>query len=282
MRPAIIAFFNDLFGVELFQWLVPTPAVLYLLAALAILVVYDRRARRAGLESFHVLGAAIWGGVGGLLGARLGYLLLRADQVVASPAILLDPAGTTISWGAYAGGVLGFILYLGRHHEPVGRYADVAGSTLGLGPAIGRLACFLNGDDYGAVTSVPWGVSYPEGSFALAEHAARGLVSAHATESLTVHPVQLYLAANGLLLFLGFTWLLRRGGLRPGSLFLLYWVAYGVTRFGLEYFREPYGRITVAGFPDGQLLALVTGLAAAAAAAALHNRRARLALVGGG
>lgn len=254
-------------------------ALLYLLAALAILVVYARRARHARLERYHVLGAAIWGGVGGLVGARLGYLLLRVDDVVANPGLLVDPRGTTISWGAYVGGVVGFVLYLVKHRESAARYLDAAGSALGLGPCIGRLACFVNGDDYGAVTSVPWGVTYPQGSYAFAEHSARGLLSPQAAESLAVHPVQLYLAINGLVLFLLCSWLWRRGGLRPGSLFLLYFAAYGITRFGIEFFRADYGRITLAGLPDGQFLALVTGAAAALVFAAFH-RRERLALAG--
>ena len=262
--------------------------LLYLLAALTILVVYTRRAGRVGLGRYHVLGAAIWGGVGGVVGARLLYLLLRVDRVAVDPAMLLDPWGTTISWGAYVGGVLGFVLYLAMRREPVGAYVDAAGSTLGLGPFFGRLACFVNGDDYGAVTNVPWGVTYPSGSYAFTDHAARGLVGPSAAESLSVHPVQLYLAANGLLLFLGFSWLWGRmakgerrladgwlgRGLRPGSLFLLYWAVYGLTRFGWEFFREDDGRLRVAGLPDGQLLALVVGLAAAVAVV-VRERRVR-------
>ncbi len=274
MRPTIVAFLNDAFGTEVFGWLVPVPGMLYAAAMIAVLLVYERRSRSAGLSSYHAVGAAVWGMAGGLIGARAFYLLLRLNAVVDDPSLIWQLDGSTMSWGAYFGGATGFGLYLVTHRERPARYADAAASALGLGPFIARFACFLNGDDFGAVSTVPWAVAYPEGSYPFEAHVREVMVAPGAAESLPVHPVQLYLAAAGLLLFLVFSWLWHRRRLGPGILFLLYWTAYGTVRFFLEFFRGDQHRLFVAGHPDAQIIALTVGIGTLVAVLALRRRRA--------
>ncbi len=272
MRPRIVEYLNHAFGTEIFTWLVPVPSVVYALAVLTILVLFVRRSRAAGLSLYHALGAAIWGGIGGFLGARLLYLGLRFDRVVSDPAVLLDPGGSTISWGAYTGGVIGFFLYFNVKRRPSLPYADVAVSTLGLGPFIGRFACLLNGDDYGRLSDAAWAITYPTGSYPFVAQVRQGLIDPSASESLAVHPVQLYLALNGLALFFLFSWLWRHVKLREGVLFLLYWAVYGVMRFALEFFRGDTDRTFVRGLPDAQVLALIVSAVAVLAIAFLLRR----------
>jgi len=265
MRPKIIEFLNGALGMHGAAWLIPTPEVLYGVAMLAVLLLYVIRCRSGGLSRYHALGSAIWATVGGLVGARAIYLALRIDQVVRDPSMLWDLGGTTMSWGAYLGGGVGFTLYMIVNRQSLWHYADVVGSTFGLGPFFGRMACFLNGDDYGRISDVPWAVTYPEGSIAYGDHLRQGLLPPGAEESLAVHPVQLYLAANALALFLIFSWLWRRAKLPPGTVFLLYWAAYGATRFGWEFFRGDIERVFVGPFPDAQVIALVICLSSIAA-----------------
>lgn len=272
MRPRIVDFLNETFGTQVFDWLVPTPAVMYALAMLAVLLVYVRRSRAASLLQYHALGSAIWAMIGGLVGARLLFLLLRLDRVIQDPAVIWDPAGSTMSWGAYFGGGLGFALYFVRQREAVWPYADAVASALGLGPFIARFACFLNGDDFGKLSGQPWAVTFPEGSYPFANHVSRGLLGPLESQSLPVHPVQLYLAVNGLALFLLFSWLWRRRELQPGALFFLYWAAYGATRFGFEFLRGDLNRTYVGGLPDAQIIALLISLASIVAIVILHRR----------
>jgi len=264
VRPKIVDWLNATLGTSVFSWLVPSQTVVYLIAMLVVMVVFVRRCRDVGLLRYHALGATIWALIGGLIGARLLYLLLRADQVWRQPAMVLDFSGATISWGAYLGGFLGFALYFRHEHESPWRYADVVASTFGLAPFIARFACFLNGDDYGRLTAGPWGVTYPPGSLPFDAHLQQGLLGPGAIASLPVHPVQLYLAATGLALFVLFSWLWRRLDLPPGALFFLYWAADGTTRFVLEFLRGDTARTYVGAFPDGQVLALLVALASTA------------------
>lgn len=272
MRPRIVEYLNELFGTQVFSWLVPVPAVIYALMIMAILVVFVKRSHAIGLSRYHALGAAIWGGLGALVGARMLYLALRPRAVVADPAALLDPTGGTISWGAIIGGGLVFFLYFVVKSQPSLRYADVAASTLGLGPLIGRFACLLNGDDYGKLSDAAWAITYPNDSYAFSAHVTQGLITTASTESLPVHPVQLYLALNGLVLFLLFSWLWKRVKHPAGVLFASYWAVYGVTRFGLEFFRGDTNRVFIHGLPEAQWLALVAFIGAVGAIAFLWRQ----------
>jgi len=272
VRPKIVDWLNATLGTSAFAWLVPSPAVVYVIATLVVMVVFVTRCRSVGLLRYHALGATIWGLIGGLVGARLLYLLLRADQVWREPGMLIDFSGGTMSWGAYFGGFLGFALYFRNEHQSPWRYADVLASVFGLAPFIARFACFLNGDDYGRVTNVAWGVTYPQGSLAFDAHAQQGLLGPGPSVSLPVHPVQLYLAATGLALFLLFSRLWRRLDLPAGALFFLYWAADGATRFGLEFFRGDTERTYLGAFPDAQVIALLVALVSTTAFAWMHTR----------
>jgi phosphatidylglycerol:prolipoprotein diacylglycerol transferase len=110
---------------------------------------------------------------------------------------------------------------------------SAATPALALGHLLGRIGCFLVGDDYGRPTSLPWGVAFPEGL---------------PPTSVPVHPTQLYEAA-----FLGLlTWLLirwRRGGAADLAVVGRYLVLAGSFRFALEFLRlnvRVAGPLTVA------------------------------------
>lgn len=275
MRPKIVDWLNETLGTSFFSWLVPHQTVVYFIAIVVVMAVFVRRSREAQLLRYHALGASIWALIAGFAGARLLYLLLHVDEVVRQPAMIIDLHGATISWGAVLGGSLGFVLYFRRERVSPWRYADVLASTFGLAPFIARVACFLNGDDYGRVTDAPWGVTYPPGSLAFDAHLQQGLLEPWAMASLSVHPVQLYLAAKGLALFVLFSALWRRFDLPPGALFFLYWTADGTLRFALEFFRGDTERTYVGPFPDGQALALLVAMASAAAVLWIESRHRR-------
>jgi phosphatidylglycerol:prolipoprotein diacylglycerol transferase len=241
----------------MFTWLLPEPVYLYALAMAACMIVFYRRCAYSGLSSYHALGAAIWAMLGGLIGSRVFYLLQHMDRVAANPSIVLELGGGTVSWGAYLFGALAFWFYFLFYRRPVGPYADVLASCLGLGPFIGRWACFLNGDDYGTLSSAPWSVVYPQGSYPFWDHVRSGLIESDALYSLPVHPVQLYFSLNGLMLFIVITWTWRRFRMRRGTLFLLYWGLYSFGRFFLEFFRGDINRGFVGPFSTGQFMSLI-------------------------
>ncbi len=255
MRPRIVEALHAWFGTELFGWIVPDPAFVYALAITVVGVVFVRRTATEGLARVHALGAAIWAIVGGLIGARLFFLTQHFDLLLSRPAIIFDLNGGTVSWGAYVGGTFAFVLYLRRSRQSVLRFLDVLASCLGLGPFIARWACFLNGDDYGTLATVPWAVSFPHGSYPFAAQVQAGLLDPLAELSLPIHPVQMYLSLKGLVLF-GVCTMLWKRRLPAGVLFALYWMMFGAARFAIEFFRGDVSRGFVGVFSVGQVMSL--------------------------
>ena len=274
MRPAVVDWLNDAFGSEIFAWLVPYPALVYSLTMLACLLVFVRRSRQAGLIPYHALGAALSAMIGGLIGARLLYLLLWMPPPARLVSELLRVAGGTISWGAYLGGFAGFCGYLVVRRQELLAHLDVLGSVLGLGPFLGRWACFLNGCDFGRTTAVAWAVEYPHGSIPFVAQVRQGVLDPLAAHSLPVHPVQLYLSVNGLLLFVLFSYLWWRRRWPPGTIFFGYWAAYGATRFVLEFLRGNTVTFYLGVLSIGQVMATIVAVVSLLALFGTFRRKA--------
>lgn len=193
--------------------------VLVAVAALAGLWLFERERRRSGLPN-NTLDAGMAGVLGGLAGAKLVWAIEHADRAEPFFDLLLSRGG--LSWfGGFAGGLLAGILVLRRRRVPILRVLAAATPALTLAHAIGRVGCFLVGDDYGIPSALPWAVAFPEGL---------------PPTSAPVHPTQLYEAAA----LLPVTWLLLRWRRehRPDRFVLgVYFAATGSLRFVIEFLR---------------------------------------------
>jgi phosphatidylglycerol:prolipoprotein diacylglycerol transferase len=231
-----------------------------MLAALLFLRYGSRGVR--GLVSSHALGGGLWAMAGALAGARIFHLAQHLGETFADPSRLLDLSGATVSWGAYLGGAAGFWLYCRVHRLAASPYLDLAAPAAGLAIFVGRWACFLNGDDFGTQSDVPWALRFPHASYPFAQQARANLISPLDDLSLPVHPVQLYLSAAGLALFFLTLAFWKRLRNRPGAAFCFFWTGHSVLRFALESFRADHEHF-VFGMPQAQVLCLLTGAAAA-------------------
>ncbi len=193
-----------------------------------------------GLSDDDVLSAFLWGSIGLVIGARLGYMLFYIPgQFLADPlSVFRTTEGGMSFHGGLVGIVLAGILFARRVGAPFLRIADMVAVGAPVGIALGRLANFINGELWGRVTEVPWGMVFPGGG------------------PLPRHPSQLYEAAlEGVVLFVVMVWLARR---RRADGVVLGWMltGYGIIRFMLEFVREPDSHLgTVLGpLSMGQLL----------------------------
>ena len=200
------------------------------LGALVGLWVFRRELARSGLPD-AALDAAVYGLVGGLLGAKLLYVFEHLDES-SFFALFLDRGG--MSWfGGFAGGLIAGYATIRAKRWPLVPVLAAATPALAIGQMLGRIGCFLVGDDYGHPTSLPWGVAFPRGLPPTLER---------------VHPTQIYEA-----IFLAFfAWLLirwRRKGLSDRTVLARYFVGVGAFRFALEFVRvnvRVLGPLTVA------------------------------------
>lgn len=249
------------------------PGIAVGIAVVVILFVW--RSNRLGLASDRALQACAVAALCALAGTRLYHLLTSGAILELSASQWLSNRGTG-SWGAYLGALLGFLLYFRLAKRNPWPALDVVGSVAGLGTFFGRIGCLLAGCDFGQVTSVPWAVHYPPGTLAYLAHAKAGQLAPDAVRSLGVHPLQLYLAVNGLIVFLVASAIWRRWRRVPGVTLASFWVLYGVTRFLWEFLRDPAAGGAVSGLSLSQIMALVAvGIGAAIGLTVLMREHAR-------
>lgn len=165
--------------------------------------------------TYTLLLAAI---VGGIVGAKVHYLLVHPDQV---PGAILSGEGL-IWYGGLAGGTLAVWLATWRSPWRYGVVADSIAPALAMAYAVGRVGCLLRGDDYGVPSGLPWAMTFPEG--------------APPTE-VAVHPTQIYESLASLAIFAVLVWVLAPRLRRSGALFWAYLVLAGVERFMVEFVR---------------------------------------------
>ncbi|HVL34272.1 MAG TPA: prolipoprotein diacylglyceryl transferase [Burkholderiales bacterium] len=182
------------------------------------------------------------GVLGVILGARLGYVLFYKPGHYAS-----HPLEIFALWQggmSFHGGLLGVMAAIAftawRHRIDFLRLADFVVPLCPLGIAAGRLGNFINGELYGRVTDVPWGMVF----------AGAG--------PLPRHPSQLYqFALEGAALFALVWWFSSRPRAR-GAVSGVFLMGYGAFRFVAEFFREPdaFLGLLALGLTMGQWLCL--------------------------
>ena len=182
-----------------------------------------RRAARYGLQPRDVDDLVTIAMLGLVLGARVGYILFYD-----LPVYLNDPAEILRFWNggmSFHGGAIGLSLaffYFAKTRKK--HFLDIADFVAPLVPQglfFGRLGNFINGELWGKVTTLPWGMHFPGAG------------------PYPRHPSQLYEAfLEGFVLFvvlMFFTMTPRRQGQTAG----LFCIGYGIGRFMVEFVRLP-------------------------------------------
>ena len=159
---------------------------------------------------------AVAAGVGGFFGARVDYLIQNGGSGLFSSIGL-------VWYGGVIGGAVAVWMVSAWRKVPIGVVANVMAPALALGYAIGRLGCQLSGDgDYGSASSLPWAMSYPDGTVPTTE---------------LVHPTPIY-ETTAMLVAFYVLWRWRSRFDRPWALFGVWCVFAGVERFLVEFVRR--------------------------------------------
>jgi len=115
----------------------------------------------------YITNAALYSLIGGVVGARLFFVIHYFDKFRSSPieVFAIWQGGLELAGGVIAA-IIVILFYLRYHKLPIRRYLDVLAIGLMLILVFGRIGCFLNGCCYGKPTELPWGVRFPYNSFA--------------------------------------------------------------------------------------------------------------------
>lgn len=205
-------------------------------------------------------------GILGVLGGKVYYSILVQDW-----STLFSRAGI-VWYGSLIAGAGAFIGVLLWRKLPFGYTFDAAAPALALGYAVGRVGCFLVGDDYGVPTDKPWGMEFRVGLPPTTAGNLRRQFGVDVDPSIpdsafvAVHPTQLYTVFASLIVFAVALRLAKTVRLKPGALFQITLALLAVERFGVEFFRAKddrfFGHFTLAQMISiGIFLFMVTLLA---------------------
>ena len=174
-------------------------------------------------EGFLIIGIA---GFAGLVGARLYHVLESPSEFFADPWPQLFSRFGFAWFGGFLGGLIALILLARYLKIPLLEFLDICSPAAAVGYAIGRIGCLLSGDgDYGRPTSLPWGMSFPNGVVPTSER---------------VHPTPLYEFFIWLAIA-AFLWHMGTKSIQKpkakGEIFCNYLILTGVARFLIEIIR---------------------------------------------
>jgi phosphatidylglycerol---prolipoprotein diacylglyceryl transferase len=203
------------------------------LAALAAVWAVHAELKRRGADPELASSLVFAAALGGLLGARLLFIVGEWNNFVAAPmSYILTGAGFTW-YGGLLGGTLGVSWVARRNKIPWLVAADIAAPALAIGYGVGRIGCHVAGDgDWGTVTDVPWGVAYTNAIIGWVDPMT-GIPYPPGTR---VHPTPIYEFLESLIIF-AVLWSLRGKGYAAGTIAWLYMILAGLARFLVEFWR---------------------------------------------
>ena len=215
-----------------------TFGIMFALAFIAAGALIARRLQEWGKPpdwAYEIILVAL---VGGLVGARLDFVVENYDSVKDDLLGSIFSGAGLVWYGGAIGGAIGVGLWAWRRGMFNAALLDLCAAPLALGYAIGRIGCQVSGDgDYGKAWDGPWAMAYPDGTEPIDE---------------TVHPTPIYeTLAMGLVAYL--LWRLR-DRFQAGVLFSIYLVLAGAERLLVEFVRR--NDQVLLGLTEAQLVSL--------------------------
>ncbi|GJL80887.1 MAG: prolipoprotein diacylglyceryl transferase [marine bacterium B5-7] len=219
--------------------------LMYLIGFLTggLLGVYRARKPGSPFSPSQVWDLLFYIAVGVIVGGRLGYALFyQGAYYFGRPwEIFYVWTGGMSFHGGLIGVLVAMILFARHNGKTLFEISDFAIPLMPPGLLAGRIGNFINQELWGRVTDVPWGVIFPVAG------------------DLPRHPSQLYEAClEGLILFVVLWWYSSKPR-KPGAVGGLFLVGYGISRFLVEFVREPdafLGAVAFGWMSMGQLLSL--------------------------
>lgn len=220
--------------------------LMYLLGFLAGWALGRYRARRpdSGWTAAQVDDLVFYIALGVILGGRIGYVLFYGfGGLLRDPLLLFRVWEGGMSFhGGFLGVLLAMALFARKHQKPFWVTVDFIAPLIAPGILFGRLGNFINGELWGRVTDLPW-----------------GMVFRQTGDNLPRHPSQLYEAAlEGVALFL-IVWLFSTRPRPTMAVSGVFALAYGLFRFLVEFVRQPDAQLGYLAFgwlTMGQALSL--------------------------
>jgi phosphatidylglycerol:prolipoprotein diacylglycerol transferase len=186
-----------------------------------------------------------FGALGVILGGRIGWVMFYSDtSLIDDPLLPFKVQGGGMSFhGGLAGVFIAMFYFKYKTKKDFFEIADFVAPLCALGIGSVRIGNFVNGELWGRLTNKSWGMIFPDSLPSnlwnqpiekLQELNQQGLLNEFAR-----HPSTLYEAfLEGLITFI-IVWIVARKFTRKGIAAGTFLICYGVSRFTVEFFREP-------------------------------------------
>lgn len=203
--------------------------LMYVIAIIVASYLIKKEVKRKGigLTEDDLMNFIIWTVIGGVVGARIYYVVFNLGYYLSYPSEIpaIWHGGLAIHGGLIGGGSTAWA-YLKRRGVRFWQMADAVAPSIILGQAFGRFGNFMNGDAHGRPTTMPWGIVFPRTSIAGAEF-----------PNTPLHPTMLYELVINFSIFCFLWFVLRKKDHRDGFIFAMYITLYSMGRFIVEAFR---------------------------------------------
>jgi phosphatidylglycerol:prolipoprotein diacylglycerol transferase len=226
--------------------------------------IVSRQLKLRGIDSYQVLGIAIFALPGGILGARLLHVLENLDYFVDNPGQILSlrMVGLAI-YGVIAGSLLGAVLYSLWKKLPVLRVLDCGALAFPVAQLIGKSANIINGDTWGRATDLPWGIIYTNPNSFIPDSLL----------GIATHPTPIYEQIWLVVVIVVLALNMRRLMKVDGLAILSYCWLYSLGRFAVSFYRVNTSILW--GLKEAQVIALVVLIVVPALAYWLMRRSSR-------
>ena len=183
------------------------------------------RGKKRGFSQDSILDIALYGVIGGLIGAKLLYIVVEIPHIVSGEESWRDIIfNGFVIYGAILGGVGAAYIYCRIKKLNFIKHFDLVAPEIAIAQGIGRIGCLLAGCCYGSETSSRLSIVFPEGAFAPA--------------GVRLYPTQIYSTlgdfAIAIILLIYYD---KRKNRKDGYTALLYLTLYSIGRFFLEFLR---------------------------------------------
>lgn len=207
---------------------------------LVAVILASYRAKRSGLDSEFIYDLAFVAILGGMLGAKLLFIIVEIKNIINNPKILLDVANGFVVYGGIIGGILAAYIFCRLKKKVFLKYFDIVMPSVAIAQGFGRIGCLLAGCCYGRETTSRFGIVFTNSTFA--------------PNGVRLIPTQIISSVGDFAIGI-FLILISKKLNKDGQVGTLYLILYGIGRFALEFLRSDY-RGSVGVFSTSQFISL--------------------------
>lgn len=211
------------------------------IGVIAAYMTAEYRAKKKGLNHDKIFNLTMWCLIGGILGAKLLYLITTIKEIIADPKILLQVSNGFVVYGGIIGGIFAGYLFCKKEKFNFLQYFDLVMPSIALAQGFGRLGCLLAGCCYGLETDGLLGIVFHESNYA--------------PNGVRLLPTQPISSALDFLNFFALIFISKRIK-ADGQVAGFYLIFYSAGRFILEFFRGDLERGSVGNISTSQFISI--------------------------